>query len=286
MSNESGTQPQKNQRRYKLMLVSERNGKNVFSFSMPLWVTSILFVGLAMMVALAIVIFIMKTPLKTYLPGYLDVTKRAVVVESSMRLDSLERENDLRIAYLDNIMSILLDRSKTDSIVSFDSAVVRIQDTLLSASEREMAFRDAYNERERFGLDAIDASDPAFAAITFLSPAKGKVAVPEDDDDIVSGVTRVELSRDMPVIAPLEGTVISCVFLIGQGYQVTLQHSGEYVTIFSHLASVLVEAGQQVKTGRVIGHAGNEKDPAQSWFGLQLWHKGKAIDPAAVMSLE
>lgn len=283
---QQNAEQQKNKRRYKLMLVSERKGKNVFSFSMPLWVTSVLFFSLAMLVAFSIVLLIMKTPLKTYLPGYLDVTKRAVVVESSMRLDSLERENELRIAYLDNIMSLLRERSKVDDIVSYDSAVVRIQDTLLTASEREMAFVSSYAERERFGIEAIGANDPAYAPVVFMSPVKGKIAVPEKEDEAHSGMTKVDLTRELPVIAPLEGTVISTVFLIGQGYQVTIQHSNDYVTIISHLASAMVEAGQQIKAGKVIGHSGNDKDLAQSWVGIQVWHKGKSVDAASIMTLE
>ncbi|MBQ0057543.1 MAG: M23 family metallopeptidase [Bacteroidales bacterium] len=285
MSEEEKKQPKK-QRRYRLMLVSEREGRKVFSLSMPLWVTSAFFIVLAMLAALAIVLIIMKTPLKEYLPGYLDVTKRAVVVESVMRIDSLERENQLRIAYLDNLTSILRDRVKSDSIMAYDSAVTRIQDTLLTASEREAAFVAAYEERERFGLNALDAKDPAFASISFLSPVKGKIALPDEDDGMLSSVTRIELSKEVPVLAPLEGTVISIAYIIGQGYQLTLQHGGEYVSIFSHLSTVLVDAGQQVKTGKVIGHAGADKDPEQCWMGLQLWHKGKSVDPSAVMSIE
>lgn len=286
MSKDPNNQAEKSQRRYKFMLVSEREGRNVFSFSMPLWATTIIIGVLGMLAALAILIIIMKTPLKTYLPGYLDVTKRAEVVRSAMRLDSLERESDLRLAYLDNIMNILRERESADSLMVFDSAVYRIQDTLLSASEREAAFVANYEQKERFGLNALEAADPSFALITFISPVKGKVAVPEDDDEVQSAVTRVELSKELPVLAPLEGTVISVVYLIGQGYQLTLQHNSDYVTIFSHLTSVLVDAGQSVKTGRVVGHAGSDKNPAQSWLGLQLWHKGKSMDPVAVMSLE
>ena len=251
-----------------------------------IWKKRTLYVAFGMLIAFALVFLIIATPLCVYLPGYLDVHKRALVMESALRIDSLERENDLRLAYLENMTAILRDRVKTDSLHTYDSTVTRIQDTLLTPTEREMMFVQRYEEQERFGLEALDQQRNKPVQMSFLAPVRGKVAVPDDADDVARGVTRVELSGAVPVMAAHEGTVISVSYLMGEGFVLTMQHAQDYVTIYSHLSQVTVESGQTIKQGHVLGYAGSNKDLQESWLGLQVWHKGKALDPAVVMPME
>ncbi len=250
-----------------------------------IWKRRTLHVMLGMFIAFALILLIIATPLCVYLPGYLDVHKRALVMESAMRIDSLERENDLRLAYLENMMSILRDRVKSDQLEVFDSAVNRIQDTLLTASEREMLFVENYENKERFGLEVLEEQKAGPKPVVFLAPVKGKIAVKEREER-PSDMTRVELPAITPVMVPHEGTVVSVSYVMGDGYIVTMQHEMEYITIFSHLNSVIIETGQQLKQGRVLGYAGNAKDPRNSWVGIQLWFKGKKLDPNGVMPIE
>jgi len=251
-----------------------------------MWKKRTLYVLFGMLIAFAIILLIIATPLCVYLPGYLDVHKRAVVMDFAMRIDSLERECDLRLAYLDNMTNILRDRVKPDQIVPYDSAVTRIQDTLLTASERETEFVARYAQQERFGLNALDEERNGRLSVVFLAPVKGAVAQRDYGEDAKPGATRVALAGVSPVLAPLEGDVVSVVTEVGGSYQIVLQHQLEYLTVYSHLKSVMVELGQHVKAGKVIGHAGSQKDTADCWVGLEVWHKGKSIDPELVMILE
>lgn len=274
--------------RYRLMLVSERKGKAVFSFSMPVWLTAMLAVLVTALTILLVIIVMTRTPLRQYLPGYLDVNQRSVALESAMRIDSLERESQLRAAYLDNMRDILLDKSRpVDSIMAYDSAVVRIADTLgLAATEAEQAFVTRYEERERFGLNAVERNTP-LQGQTFMSPVTGEVLLPESEEELKLGTPlRVLLKKESPVLAPYESTVIARHLLLGEGWEVVLQSHDEYVFILSHLTLPLVQVGQPVKTGRAIGHAGAQKDEAERWLGLQVWHRGKEVDPRSVMTLE
>lgn len=255
------------------------------AFIQFIWKRRTLHVLLGMAIAFALILLIIATPLCVYLPGYLDVHKRALVMESALRIDSLERENDLRLAYLENMMTILRDRVKTDNLQVYDSSVTRIQDTLLSASEREQLFVENYEQKERFGLEVLEEQKAGPKPVVFLAPVRGKIAVLERVAK-ASDMTRVELSAITPVMAPHEGTVVSVFYVIGDGYVVTMQHEMDYITLFSHLSSVIVEPGQNLTAGKVIGYAGNAKDPINSWIGLQVWHKGKKIDPNAIMPIE
>ena len=270
--------------RYRLQMFSERHNRVVFSFSMPVWLTAILAVLLSMAVALFALYVVTSTPLRQYLPGYLDVNKRAVVVESAMRIDSLARESNLRTMYLENLQAILLDtKISSDSIARYDSAVVRFNDSLQVASEREQAFTARYEQQERFGLNAIDSRNQLSSA-SFIQVVKGKPIVPEEAEDVdaLAG-TRIELAREVPVLSPLEGTAVVVRYLIGDGYEVTLQCANEYVIILSHLSSVMVDEGKTLKAGSVVGHAGAEKSLDDRWISIRIWYKGRVVDPQSVM---
>lgn len=250
-----------------------------------IWKRRTLYFLQGMLLATGIFVLIVGTRLNVFLPGYLDVEKRAVVMQSAMRIDSLEQETTLRMAYLNNMMDILRDRVKADAVealLPYDSSVPIIQDTLLAASERELAFVDKYEKRERFGLNALDELNPQTPTIIFMAPVRGRIIFQEDESD---PETRIELNNRVPVLNPTEGNVISVVYLMGSGYQVTVQHPQDYVSIFNHLSSVMVEVGAEVKSGQVLGHAGDPENLADSWVGLMLWHKGQMLEPETVMPL-
>lgn len=270
--------------RYRLQLLSERHDRVVFSFSMPVWLTAIFAVLLAAAIALFALVIMTSTPLRKYLPGYLDVNKRAVVVESAMRIDSIAHESNLRALYLENLKSILLDsKVSTDSIANYDSAVVRLNDSLMVASERERAFSERYEEQERFGLDAM-SSNKQLSSVSFINMAKGEVMVPEDADEVdpLAG-TRLKLSKEAPVLSPLESTVVVERYVLGNGYEIVLQCANEYIVVVSHLSSSMVYEGKQLKAGAVVGHAGAEKDTDDRWISIRIWYKGKPVDPTTLM---
>lgn len=276
-----------NKWRYRLQLLSERHNRVVFSFSMPVWLTVILAVLLGVIVAFFALYVVTSTPLKKYLPGYLDVNKRVAVVESAMRLDSLERESNLRALYLENLQAILLDtKVSNDSIARYDSAVVRFSDTLMVASERETAFNARYEDLERFGLNAV-ASNSQLSAISFITPVKAEVLVPEEEEevDLLAG-TRVLLAKELPVLSPLEATVVVARHIIGEGAEITLQCPNDYVIVMSHLSSLMVNEGQTLKAGAVVGHAGSQKSEEERWISIRIWHKGSPIDPQTVLQFD
>lgn len=230
---------------------------------------------------LALHLLVVYTPLRKYLPGYLDSSKRAMVEESSMRLDSLERASRLQAAYLENMIAILSDRARLDELAPYDSTMARYGDSLLlGASPRSQAFVARYEEQERFGLSAL--SETSTKQTLFLTPVSGEIKVSSASDDAYAGVD-VEVSREMPVLAPLEGTIVSVSLVVGQGYLVAIQHAGDYVTLLSHLSTVLVDAGQQVKAGRVVGHVGGKNPLSSQSVNIQIWHQGMPVDPASVM---
>lgn len=244
----------------------------------------ILYVFSVLATALLLLALFVNTPLQNYLPGYLDSNKRALAMHNSIRIDSLVQENNMRAAYLENLIAILRDQPAGDALRSYDSTIVEFNDTLINATAREQEFRSHYEAQERFGLDVMhDVSQNK--PISFISPVRGEVRYPSDASQVTNGI-RIVANREVPVLSPIEGTVVSVSLIVGQGYQVVLQHSSDYITIFNHLSSAIVEPGRILKQGSVVGHIGSEPNLDDRWIEMQVWHRGKAIDPAELLSFE
>ncbi len=269
-------------RPYRLTMKDERKDKTVFSFRMSIWMVALLSVVLAMLTALLAILIVVRTPLSQYLPGYLDVTQRGEVVDLAMRLDQLEKENQLRASYLSNMTAILQDtRMSADSIVEYDSTVVRFGDSLLmEASAREKAFREEYEQRERFGINAaLGVENPTVA---FMAPAAGTPAADSLRADSGRKV-RLLLKGEIAVMAPFAGLVTTVDLTVGEGYKICVLHNDGYLVALSHLTKPLCRPGDTVKAGQVLGHAGGQSDPAERWTDISLWHKGVELNPGDYM---
>ncbi len=263
----------------------------------------VLFFVCGMLTAIGLLFLVFAfPPLRKYVPGYFDPYKRSILIQSAMRIDSLEHENDLRAAYLDNLVAVLKGEGQTEAVQPYDSSVQVFRDTSsLVASARETAFVTGYEEQEQFALNILHRHGAGHQSPTFLTPVKGELLSTMSDGETAVRITCVGLADEMPVLAPAEGTVIQCTYLMDQGFQVVLQHGDDYVSIFSHLTSVMVEGGETLMPGQVMGHAGSKPSGEtnvaasdsimtsrilpDSWVGIQVWHRGNWVDPVALMSL-
>ncbi len=70
------------------------------------------------------------------------------------------------------------------------------------------------------------------------------------------------------------------------GLFVIIQHPGEYQTLYGHLSRLVVEKGQQVEPGEVIGLAGNTGRSSAPHLHLEVRQSGKTIDPLTMVKQE
>jgi murein DD-endopeptidase MepM/ murein hydrolase activator NlpD len=84
------------------------------------------------------------------------------------------------------------------------------------------------------------------------------------------------------VHAALSGTVTQVGWLSGYsgyGLVVKIRHAGGIVTMYAHLARALVEPGDSVVRGQLIGRAGCTGSCTGVHLHFQVWVKGKLTDP-------
>ncbi len=137
--------------------------------------------GLSVLLSVLFVLFLIAslivafTPLRNYLPGYMNSEIRAQVVENALRVDSLQQLVNRQNLYIMNIQDIFQGKIKADTIHSIDSLTHLREDSLMERTQRETEFRKQYEETEKYNLTGITAR-PEIDGLIFSMPKQNTSA--------------------------------------------------------------------------------------------------------------
>ena len=245
--------------------VSKLNGVSVL----------LLTVTVIFLVAATIIAF---TPLRNYLPGYMNSEVREQVVNNALRADSLQEALDRHRLYVMNIQDILRGEVKVDTVHSIDSLTAARSEELMERTRQEEEFRKQYEEQERYNLTAMP--DMGISDIIFHRPTRGMVSSVFDANKKHYGVD-IAATPNESVLATLDGTVILSTYTAETGYVIQVQHGRDFVSIYKHCGSLLKKVGDTVKSGEAIALVGNTGEKTTGpHLHFELWNKGRAIDPS------
>ncbi len=245
--------------------VSKLNGfLMLFSFSVILFCCSA-----------AIVIF---TPLRNYLPGYLNSSVRSQVVLNALQVDSLLQIVEKQNLYILNIQDIFRGAVKIDTVYSLDSLNLLREDTLMEVSRREEEFRRQYEENEKYNLNTLSVS-PDVDGLIFFRPTRGLLSGQYDPDNKHFGVD-IAANPNESVLSTLDGTVILSTYTAETGYVIQVQHSRDLISIYKHCGLLLKREGDEVLGGEAIALVGNTGTQTTGpHLHFEIWHRGKALNP-------
>ena len=127
--------------KYKITIINENTLEEVAGLRVSkLNGVSVLLVVLTILFAIAAVI-IAFTPLRNYLPGYMNTDTRRQIVESALKLDSLQVLADRQNLYIMNIQDIFSGNMCVDSVANIDSLTTAREDFLLERTQSEEEYR-------------------------------------------------------------------------------------------------------------------------------------------------
>jgi murein DD-endopeptidase MepM/ murein hydrolase activator NlpD len=86
-----------------------------------------------------------------------------------------------------------------------------------------------------------------------------------------------------PVVAARDGIVLAVGAVAGYGNVVELSHEQGVTTLYAHLSRTLVEPGEHVTRGTVVGLVGRTGDATGPHLHFELRLRGAAIDPAGAL---
>ena len=221
---------------------------------------------------------IVFTPLRNYLPGYMNSEVREQVVVNALRTDSLQEALNRQSLYIMNIQDIFKGQVKVDTVHSIDSLTIARSEELMERTQQEEEFRKQYEEKERYNLTATDYN--ITSGLIFHRPTRGMKSSGFDANKKHYGVD-IAATPNESVLATLDGTVILSTYTAETGYVIQIQHGQNMVSIYKHCGSLLKKEGDVVKAGEAIALVGSTGEKTTGpHLHFELWNKGRALDPS------
>lgn len=266
--------------KYKLSFFDETTLEEVWSLHISrLSVLTMALVFAFFLVAITSLVII-KTPIRNYLPGYLDIEVRNDIMRNALRVDSLERILEAQAQYLENVSDILMGTVRVDSVQPTDSMAFITANYDIPRSEIEEQFVRTFEEEEKYNLTALGGTVPSKTdGVLFYKPANGVVSASYDAKIRHYGIDLTAGLR-ASVLATLDGVVIYAGFDPQSGNVIGLQHRNGFVSIYKHNEVLLKEEGDQVVAGEAIALIGNTGHLSTGpHLHFELWSRGMPVDP-------
>lgn len=89
----------------------------------------------------------------------------------------------------------------------------------------------------------------------------------------------ISLPWGTPLLATADGVVSFAGRSANNGNITVIEHGNGYSTVYAHNARNLVRAGQTVKRGTVVAHAGSTGASTGPHVHYEIWKKGESVDP-------
>ncbi|WP_420187375.1 M23 family metallopeptidase [Bacteroides pyogenes] len=264
--------------KYKLTIVNENTLEEVVGLhvsklnglSVLITVLTVLF-----LIAASIIAF---TPLRNYLPGYMNSEVRKQIVSNALRVDSLQLLLERQNLYIMNIQDIFSGKVQIDSVRTLDSLTVARKDTLMERTRREEEFRRQYEESEKYNLSTI-ISQPDVSKMILYRPVRGMVSAHFEPEKKHFG-TDIAANPNESILAAMDGTVVLSTYTAETGYVIMLQHNQDLLSVCKHCGSLLKKQGEHVRGGEAIALVGNSGTLSTGpHLHFELWYKGRPVNP-------
>jgi murein DD-endopeptidase MepM/ murein hydrolase activator NlpD len=234
----------------------------------------------AILLIILVSVLIAYTPIREFIPGYPEGDMRRTMVQNYAKLDSLEKELQLRGQYIDNISTIMAGGVPEDQTFNKDTTVNDRQ-VKFEKSESDSILRKQIEQEEKYTL-SVNYKEPSgrdLSQIHFFSPVQGMITnsfnAKENHfgTDIVAGDNNV-------VVAALEGTVTLADWTLKTGWIIQIQHDNNLLTVYKHNAELLKEEGDHVNAGEPVAIIGNSGELTTGpHLHFELWRDGTPMDP-------
>lgn len=266
--------------KYKLSFFNESTLEEVWSLRVSQLSAIIVLLFFAFFLITVTSLIIIMTPIRNYLPGYLDVEVRKEIVDNALRADSLERMIAIQSLYLDNVAGILAGTAPIDSIRTIDSLAQVNPEYEIPKGEREQAFIAAFEEEEKYNLTSLNPNPVATDGLFFVKPINGIVSAAFEPEIRHYGIDLVA-SPNESVLATLEGTVVYTGFDPNYGNVIQLQHRNGFLSVYKHNNLLLKETGDHVVAGEAIALVGNTGELSTGpHLHFELWYRGLPVNPS------
>lgn len=268
-------------RKHRLSLRDERDNHEMWYMHIsPL---SIVAAILALTLVLFIVILssVAYTPLLEFLPGYQGNRTRTILLENIVRLDSMERQLSQMKVYSDNIALIMEGKTPVMRSLTDQNQTTTDKSIVMPSAEDSILRAQIEGDGEYSIANQASSRRSVRESMELVSPLAGGVIVNEFSPRSGSMGVSIASTADTQVVAIGEGTVILTTWSPDDGYLVEVQHTNGLISFYRNMTQSLVEVGQKLKAGQIVGYNADATDEGNTPQLLQfeIWSDGKPVDP-------
>ena len=271
--------------KYRLVVLNEDTFEERFTFKLNRLNVFVFSIISALILISATTIIIAFSPLREYIPGYSSVSLKIKATKLAYKTDSLQQAIEINEQYYSSIKKVL---TGDVAIVYFN------KDSIIEAAEMDISALDLIPSKEdsllREKVSLEDKYNPLISnsEINFVlfPPVKGTISEIFNTKDKHYAVD-VVTSKDAPVKATADGTVIFSEWTAQTGYVIIIEHTNNLISVYKHNSVLTKEQGELVKAGEVIAAAGNTGELSTGpHLHFELWSDGYPIDPTNFIDFE
>ncbi|MCF8381779.1 MAG: M23 family metallopeptidase [Bacteroidales bacterium] len=266
--------------KYRFVLLNDSTFKEVASIKLNR--LNFILVGgfLMLLVIAAFWSAIAYTPLRELIPGYPDVKMRNDIIQTKIRLDSLELEIRYRDQYFANLNSVIrgnkpedFQTEKVSSVGQANLAVMRSESDSILRHDLDLA------EKLSIPVSLSNSKNVSLERLHFFTPVRGMVTnsfnpmANHFGSDVVAAPNEV-------VKATLDGTVTMASWTLETGHVIQIQHDNNLISVYKHNAELLKKVGVRVKAGDAIAIIGNSGELTTGpHLHFEIWQNGVSLNP-------
>ncbi|MDD5508263.1 MAG: M23 family metallopeptidase [Bacteroidales bacterium] len=247
--------------------------------------------GLTAIILVVLTIFLIAfTPLREYIPGYMDVDMPRQMYALQLRADSIEREFRQRSLYFENLKNIIEGNDMTEfyqkatANAGETDTAINYSEIQISHSREDSLLRLEFERQGRYLAGSSEGLLPAdegneMPDFLFFTPLNGIITSRFNPDIGHFGVDLVS-NKNEPIKAILDGMVIFAGWTLETGHVITIQHQQNILSVYKHNSVLLKKEGNFVKAGDVIAIIGESGELSTGpHLHLELWYNGNPVDP-------
>jgi len=275
--------------KYRLVIMDNETYEERLSFRLSRLNVFLLTITVSIILITLTIFIIAFTPIREYIPGYLDVNIPGKLYRLEQRADSLERSLRARDLYLRNIRNIIEGREIVDSIVPVRDAGIDYDNITIESSPEDSMLRAEYDARTKYNLFFYESEDLYDGAlqisdIVFFIPVEGIIINKFNLAEKHYGVD-IAASTESMIKSVQDGTIIFSDWTSETGHTIAIQHSGNFISLYKHNSTLLKSTGSFVKAGEPIAVSGDSGELTSGpHLHFELWHNGTPVDPEEYMT--
>ncbi len=296
---EKQTWSEKLQHIYRLVVMNDETFEEVGSYRLTLLNIYLFASSLLVVTALFIMLLIIFTPLKQWIPGYGDVNLRDDAERLALLYDKQYEQYQADSTYISNVQKWFAADFETEAGAAQDSLTLTemdaAQDVNVERIAEDEALRNAVERDEsiveieeskaeegssKFIPNAVRPIEQLF----FVAPVRGEVSSGFRPDKKHWGVDLLA-PKNTPIKAVMDGVVIFSDWTQETGHSLAIQHDNNLVTFYKHNSTLLKKVGNPVKSGEAIAIIGNTGTLSSGpHLHFELWYSGNPVDPVDYIS--